>query len=424
MRPSQTQMMTHRPPYQKDRCKMIRFLPLLTASLIALAAPMALPGPGFAQENLFAPRVVINDQAVTEFEFQQRRLFLQLLRAPGDLDKVALDGLVDDRLRMQEAKRFKVTVKEEDVRKGMEEFAARANLSADDFVKALGQAGVEPETFRDFVTSGLVWREIARGKFANQAKVTEDEIDRAIEAETRKVALTVAVSELIIPAQPGQEDAALDLARRLSREIRSEGAFSAAVANYSAAASRQRGGRLDAMPLANLPPQISSVILPLAPGQVSPPVPIPGGVALFQLRSIAEGKPSDAAPVLVEYARLTLPAENAAQMAMVQTKAQTCKDIYGLLPDLPADQLVVEKATMAELAGDTGLTLARMDPGESVIRARGAAQELLMLCSRAPVSETPVDREDLRVRLINQKMEKMADQYLARLKADAIIRTP
>ena len=49
---------------------------------------------------------------------------------------------------------------------------------------------------------------------------------------------------------------------------------------------------------------------------------------------------------------------------------------------------------------------------------------LLMLCSRAPVSETPVDREDLRVRLINQKMEKMADQYLARLKADAIIRTP
>lgn len=424
MRPSQTQMMTHRPPYQKDRCKMTRFLPLLTASLIALAAPMALPGPGFAQENLFAPRVVINDQAVTEFEFQQRRLFLQLLRAPGDLDKVALDGLVDDRLRMQEAKRFKVTVKEEDVRKGMEEFAARANLSADDFVKALGQAGVEPETFRDFVTSGLVWREIARGKFANQAKVTEDEIDRAIEAETRKVALTVAVSELIIPAQPGQEDAALDLARRLSREIRSEGAFSAAVANYSAAASRQRGGRLDAMPLANLPPQISSVILPLAPGQVSSPVPIPGGVALFQLRSIAEGKPSDAAPVLVEYARLTLPAENAAQMAMVQTKAQTCKDIYGLLPDLPADQLVVEKATMAELAGDTGLTLARMDPGESVIRARGAAQELLMLCSRAPVSETPVDREDLRVRLINQKMEKMADQYLARLKADAIIRTP
>ena len=42
----------------------------------------------------------------------------------------------------------------------------------------------------------------------------------------------------------------------------------------------------------------------------------------------------------------------------------------------------------------------------------------------APASETPVDREGLRVRLVNQKLEKMADQYLARLKADAIIRTP
>ncbi len=409
---------------KRDRCKMTRFLPLLTASLIALAAPMVLPGPGLAQENLFAPRLVINDQAVTEFEFQQRRLFLQLLRAPGDLDKVALDGLVDDRLRMQEAKRYKITLKEDDVRKGMEEFASRANLSADEFVKALGQAGVEPETFRDFVTSGLVWREIARGKFANYAKVSDEEIDRVIEAETRKMALTIAVSELIIPAQPGQEDEALDLARRLSREIRSEGAFASAVAKYSAAASRQRGGRLDPMPMANLPPQISSVVLPLAPGQVSPPVPIPGGVALFQLRSITEGKPTDAAPVEVEYARLTLPTESAAQMAMVQTKAQTCKDIYGLLPGLPAEQLVVEKAAMSAIPADTGLTLARMDPGESVIRARGTAQELLMLCSRAPVSETPVDREGLRVRLVNQKMEKMADQYLARLKADAIIRTP
>ena len=63
-------------------------------------------------------------------------------------------------------------------------------------------------------------------------------------------------------------------------------------------------------------------------------------------------------------------------------------------------------------------------PGEIAADVSAAAQELLMLCSRAPVSETPVDREGLRVRLVNQKMEKMADQYLARLKADAIIRTP
>ena len=417
---------THADPVLKDRRKMTRFLPLLTASLIALAVPMAWPVPVQAQQNLFAPRIIINDATVTEFEFQQRLLFLQLLRAPGDLEKVALNGLIDDRLRMQEARKFKIAVKEADIRKGMEEFAGRANLSAEDFVAALGKAGVEPETFRDFVMAGLLWREIARGKFSAYAKINEDEIDRALEAETRQMALTVAVSELIIPAQPGAEDEAMALARRLSADIRSEGGFAAAVAKYSAAASRERGGRLDPMPLANLPAQISAVVLALAPGQVSAPVAIPGGVALFQLRSLTEGKAADGAAMQVEYARLTLPAtpETDSLLARLQTQAQTCKDLYGMVPGASPAQLVIETQPMTAIAQDTGLALARMDPGEMVVQSRGEARVLLMLCARAPLRDEPVDRNAVRSRLINQKIEKLGEQYLARLKADAIIRTP
>ena len=74
---------------------------------------------------------------MTHYEYQQRLLFMRLLRAPGDLEKEALDGLIEDRLRLQEAKRLGIKPAEEDLRKGMEEFAARANLSADDFIKAL-----------------------------------------------------------------------------------------------------------------------------------------------------------------------------------------------------------------------------------------------------------------------------------------------
>ncbi|WP_192931073.1 peptidylprolyl isomerase [Gemmobacter serpentinus] len=402
---------------------MTRFLPLLTASLIALTAPMALPQAAIARGNPFAARIIINDYAVTEWEFQQRLLFMQLLRAPGDLEKAALDALVDDRLRMMEAKRYKVTVKPDQLRKGMEEFAARANLSADQLLEELAKAGVEAETFRDFVMAGLVWREIMQGKFASSAKVTENDIDRAIEGETRKMALTVSVAELIIPAPPGEEEQALALARRISREVKTEGGFASAVANYSAAASRDRGGRLDPMPLANLPAQISSVILPLAPGQVSAPVQIPGGVALFQLRAISEGRPDSGKPVEVEYARLTLPAGDPL-MARIMTQAQTCKDIYGMAPGLPADQFQIQTQTMAAVPQDTGLALARMDQGEMVLRDRGTAQEMLMLCARRPASEEPIDRDAVRNRLVNAKVDRMATQYLARLKADAIIRTP
>jgi peptidyl-prolyl cis-trans isomerase SurA len=402
---------------------MTRLLPLLAASLIAISAPII---PATAQQNLFAPRLIVNDSAVTEFEYQQRVLFMRLMRAPGDLEKQAMDDLVADRLRVQEAARFGVTASEEDVKKGMEEFAQRANMSADQFIEGLGKAGVAPETFRDFVAAGVVWREIVRGRYTNKAKVSDEEVDRALEAETKKAALVVSIAELIIPANPGEEEKALALANDIRRSVSSEAGFAAAVEQYSAAPSRERGGRVDPLPLSNLPPQISSLLLPLAPGQVSPPMMIPGGVALFQLRSVVEGAPTNALPVQVEYARLRLPitAESDAAIAAVQTRAQTCKDLFGLVPGLPEDQLSIVAQTMDQIPSDVGLLLSRLDRNEMVVRDVGGAREVLMVCTRTPVTDPPIDRENIRSRLVNVKVDRLAEQYLATLRANAIIRTP
>jgi peptidyl-prolyl cis-trans isomerase SurA len=409
-------------PQRKDCPKMTRLLPLLTASLIAFSAQVI---PAAAQQNLFAPRIIINDRAVTEYEFQQRLLFMRLMRAPGDLEKQALDDLIADRLRVQEATRFGITATEEDVQKGMEEFAQRANMTAEQFIEQLGKAGVAPETFRDFVEAGVVWREIVRGRFSGKAKVSDEEIDRVLEAETKKAALVVSIAELIIPANPGEEEKALALANDIRRSVTSEASFAAAVEQYSAAPSRQRGGRVDPLPLANLPPQISGLLLPLAPGQVSPPMMIPGGVALFQLRSVVEGPQTSTLPVQVEYARLRLPvsAESDTAIAKVEVQAQTCQDLFGLVPGLPEDQLSIIKQTMDQIPSDVGLLLSRLDRNEMVVRDVGGAREVLMVCTRSPVTDPPIERENIRNRLANVKIDRMAEQYLATLRANAIIRT-
>lgn len=409
-------------PQRKDCPKMTRLLPLLTASLIAFSAQVI---PAAAQQNLFAPRIIINDRAVTEYEFQQRLLFMRLMRAPGDLEKQALDDLIADRLRVQEATRFGITATEEDVQKGMEEFAQRANMTAEQFIEQLGKAGVAPETFRDFVEAGVVWREIVRGRFSGKAKVSDEEIDRVLEAETKKAALVVSIAELIIPANPGEEEKALALANDIRRSVTSEASFAAAVEQYSAAPSRQRGGRVDPLPLANLPPQISGLLLPLAPGQVSPPMMIPGGVALFQLRSVVEGPQTSTLPVQVEYARLRLPvsAESDTAIAKVEVQAQTCQDLFGLVPGLPEDQLSIIKQTMDQIPSDVGLLLSRLDRNEMVVRDVSGAREVLMVCTRSPVTDPPIERENIRNRLANVKIDRMAEQYLATLRANAIIRT-
>lgn len=390
-------------------------LSLLTASPLA------------AQEaNLFAPRMVVNDRVISNFEVAQRTLFLQLLRAPGDPEKMALQGLIDDRLRMQEAERLDMAVTPEQLQTGMDEFAGRANMTAEQFITALGQAGVEAQTFRDFVEAGLLWREVVKTRFGAYGNVSDAEIDRAIEGETRKPNLRVLLSELIIPAPPGQEAAALATARSIKASVSSEGGFAAAVAQHSAAASRGNGGRLDWMPLSNLPPTVAPFVLALGAGEVSDPLPIPGGVALFQLRGVEELPPDSPAATTLDYAQVRLPADGSATalLAELQQKSDACNDLYALAEGLPEDQLIRTRQPVAEVPADLGLELARMDPGEHVVLNRGGAQLFLQLCSREPTLETPISRDEVRKQLVNQHMASRADLYLRELQANAIIREP
>jgi peptidyl-prolyl cis-trans isomerase SurA len=418
--------------------------PLKAALLGALLLGTALPAT--AQDgNPFAPVLVVNGSVVSAYEVEQRALFLQVLRAPGDPAEEALKGLTEDRLGAQAADALNLSVTAEQVLAGMTEFAARANLSAEDFVKAIAEEGVAPETFRDFVTAGLIWREVVRTKFGGTVKISDVQIDRALADKLRKPSVKVLLSELVVPVQDGDVGAALETARQIKAE---SGNFGAAARQYSASPSADRGGRLDWMPLENLPPAIAGQVLALASGEVSDPVVVPNAVVLFQLNGLSEAEAASPVSVRVEYAEFAL--APGADVASMQAGFDGCDDLYPLARDQGADRLRVTTATMAEIPANTGLALAPLDAGESVVVDRGGVAVLLMLCARTPLPEAPDDTATTEVaaapaepvepptaeeldaaarqaalsELGNQRLALLADAYMEELRSEAIIRQP
>lgn len=394
-------------------------------ALVAATAPMALM-PGMAQaQNLFAPRLYVNGQVITEYEVIQRAMFLKLLSAPGDLEQAALKELIDDRLRQQEAKRLDLRLSDEDVLQGMAEFASRANLTAEQLIAELQKVGIAPETYRDFVSAGVAWRQVVRSKFAGRVPVSEADVDKALEEATRPRALKVLVSELVIPAEPGKEAQAMDLAAQLSQSIDSEAEFAAAARKYSAAPTAGNGGRVAQwLALSSLPAALAQQILALGPGDVSVPVAVPNAVVLFQLRDVARDETAEPVSVKVEWAELLLP-DDAARVAEVKAMADTCNDLNGLAHDLPPEALVMHDTAAAAVPGDVGLELARLDAGEfSVGRTAGGNLRLIMLCSREPVLDPEPSRAQIRDQVLNQRLEGMAEAYLEELRHAAILREP
>lgn len=378
-------------------------------------------------QNLFAPRLVVNDRVITNYEFEQRVRFLTILGATGDLEKQAMDALIDDKIRLDAAERAGLKATESQVTEGMEEFAGRANLSAEAFVAELGKAGVAPETFRDFVHAGLVWRELMRARFGAEARPSETAIDRAITRQTRRTTIRLLLSEIIIPTPPGQEADALALAEEIRRTAQGETAFAQAARSYSASSSAERGGRIDWVPLQNLPPSLGPLLLTLSPGQVSDPLKIPNAVALFQVRAIDEASEPAPAGIEVDYAELFLPDDSdfAGQLGRITARTDDCDDLYTVMPGVSEQQLRRVTLPLAQVPQDVGLELARLDAGEiSTSVTPGGARRVLMLCARRPISDEPINRNRIAQALVNQTISAAADAYLADLRANALIREP
>ncbi len=346
--------------------------------------------PAMAQDdNPFAARVTVDGAVITNFEVQQRALFLRALRLPGDPETEAIRALIEDRLGAAAAKSAGITVKADEIAAGMTEFAGRANLSPDEFMKALADEGVAPETFRDFVTAGLLWRAVVRAKFPGPQVVSDAQVDRAIAGTVTQPAVRILMSELFLPLQPGDDpDAILADARAIKAEIETGGSFGAAARQYSAAPTGQNGGRLDWLALENLPAPVAEKLLKLAPGQVSEPFVLPNAVALFQLNNIAEERVPAPAAVQVEYAQYLLaPGQDAAS---VRAQVDRCGDLNIVARGQGADRLTVTKAMASALPQDVALELAKLDVNEaSTALRRGDWTVFLMLCQRQALAEAP-----------------------------------
>ena len=409
---------------------------LLRPTLLALSLCTAVPV--LAQD--FAPVVIVNNAAVTGFEIDQRMRMLQILQAPGGDRETVERELVNERLKVQEARRMGLAATDAAVQAGMEEFAGRANLDAASFIAALRQEGVEEQTFRDFVAAGVVWREVLRARVATNIRVTDREIDQALKRviETPKVT-EVLISELIMPAPPGSEDRVTDRAEELARTITTEAAFAAAARQFSATPSAGSGGRLPWTQVANLPQGLAPILLSLKPGQVTPPLTIPGAVVLFYLRDTRGTLRPGAKAEVVEYARVTLP--SVAEAARVQASAESCDLLYTVVPATGVER---QTAAPSALPAEVAMRLASLDPNEGVVVDRGGAADLLMLCKRTPAlladggavaappvetGDTPIaaedaipDREQAREAIFNRKVEQGEATLLSELRANAIIR--
>ncbi len=394
------------------------------ATGVALTLPLAGP---VAAQGLFSPVIEVNGAAVTGYELDQRARLLSAFNTPGDTAELARTQLVEERLKLQQLETAGMQLTDEGLETAMAEFATRANLSLDQFVAQLGQQGIARETLRDYVLANVSWRDYIRRRYNDRVQVSDAEIDAALGQGDRGEALELLLSEIIIAAPPPRAAAAMARAEQISR-LTSTADFEAEARQVSALAAREAGGRLDWLPITNYPAGLRALLRSLAPGEVTPPIPIPNGVALFQLRDIRETAVPPATITSVDYATFAIAGgtspEALAEAARISSVTDTCDDLYGVAKGLPAERLTRQDLAPAQIPQDIALRLAGLDANESTIGVSGDVLQLVMLCGRTTSAGAGADREAVANQLRARQLNGYADALLAELRASATITQP
>ncbi|AZQ67701.1 peptidylprolyl isomerase [Silicimonas algicola] len=394
---------------------------LVLLAMLALVLPFA---PAAAQGR-FSPVVQVDDTVVTRWQLDQRARFLSLLRAPGDPNELAREQLINEAVQMNAVRAAGEETSPEAVDAALAEFAGRANLTTEEFVTALGQNGVGEETFRDFVTAGIAWRDHVRGRFASAARnsISRDQISQTLARTGTEGGVRVLLSEILLPTTtPETAFASRTRAAELA-QIDDDADFAAAARRFSVAPSASRGGEQAWVALESLPDDVRGIVAGLTPGQTSRPVEIENAVALYRLRDLERvqaGAPSDLA---VDYALYIAGPDRAAAEA-VKASVDTCDDLYGVAEGLPPERLIRETVPQGALPPDVRGAIASLDVNEATTSVvRGANATVLMLCERKSGQESTVDFEIIGTQLLNARMTAQAVDYLADLRARSVITT-
>lgn len=265
-------------------------VPRVIVAVLAMCAGLLAAMPeAAAQGTPFRPVATVNKSVITAFDVEQRARLMALLgadaRDPQQLGNVALERLIEDRLKVEAAREAGISATDETVEVGVADLAGQVGVSVEDFRTRVLGSGVTEQALGDMISAQMVWREVVQQRFLGRIELGEAEIDAEIAYAATGRDLSFRLQEIGLPASGDgrTREETRALADRLFRELSAGGDFAAAVAQYSRAPSAARGGEIGWVRAADLPPGLARILTSVPDGGLAPPQPVGAGISLIRV---------------------------------------------------------------------------------------------------------------------------------------------
>ncbi|MEM9705014.1 MAG: peptidylprolyl isomerase [Pseudomonadota bacterium] len=376
---------------------------------------------------------VVDDNVVTTYDVEQR-IKLMILTSGGNvtpemlpqMQAQALRDLVQEKLKLLEAKEFDATVDEREIDGEIARIASQAGLTPEQLADALARDGVSITSMREQIRAGIIWPQLVQGRFRRRVRVSEDAVEQAYvrmrEDATREQFL---VSEICLPvADRTQARAYYEGALQLIEQMRKGVPFAVVAQQFSAGPSAAAGGDIGWVRAGELEPLIDEALRNLPPGAVTNPIPSEGAFMIMALRDKREAVAKGEESFTLAYAGASLDVGRAAaRQALEKLQTIGACNAQGLRQDLGAGTGVtlLENVTIAELDERFRSAFEDLERNElsPIIEADGALHAAYV-CDKDEGFGLP-SRSALKDRLFSRQLTRISQQYLRDIERDKMI---
>jgi len=154
-----------------------RLLPLAVSCVVATL--LACASPARAQTVV----VMVNGEPVTEYDIEQRTKLNFLTTHKQSPRNEVINELIDEKVKIKEAKKFGVDPTYSDVEQAFGQMAGRMRITSDQLAKTLEGQGIRPDTLKARIKADMVWGSLVRGRYKERLQVGEKDVAERVQAE-------------------------------------------------------------------------------------------------------------------------------------------------------------------------------------------------------------------------------------------------
>jgi len=193
-------------------------------SLVAgCAVAMAVLAGGVSPLSAQTIACMVTGEPITSLDVEQRTKLNFLTTRKQMPKQEVLDELINEKVKIREAKRFGVDPSGSDVDQAYVSMGQRMRLSPEQLTKSLESQGVRPETLKSRLKAEMVWSSLVRGRFKESLQVGEKDVNDAAlgSGESSQAdAFEYKLQPIVLIVPRGSAQTAIDQRRKEAEALR------------------------------------------------------------------------------------------------------------------------------------------------------------------------------------------------------------